>query len=291
MLKKLGLRLRALLLKPRMEDELQYGRLKPDVTIAQARAEMSAINARLAQQYPETSIDVGVMITPLIEWNSREIRPALLALMATVTLVLLIACANVANLLIARAAMREKELAIRAALGAGRWRLIRQLLMESLSLALLGGPAGLLPARWGLRLILKLSPNDLIPAEASVGIDARALGFTLCITLLTTLIGGLLPALQFSKGAVLDGLKDGVRLSTGALGNRRMRSALVTLEVALSIILLIGAGLLIKSFARLQQVEHGFRKDLFWRSIYCSRPSYRADRNNLRCSIATYWNV
>jgi putative ABC transport system permease protein len=181
--------------------------------------------------------------------------------MGAVVFVLLIACANVANLLIARAAAREKELAIRAALGAGRWRLIRQLSLESLSLATLGGLAGFLLARWGVELLLKQAPKDLIPGEAVIGVDMQTLGFTLLLTLLTTLICSLLPALRFSKGAVLDGLKEGARLSTSASGNQRMRSALVTLEVALSVILLIGAGLLIKSFARLQQVEFGFKNE------------------------------
>ncbi|HEU0175755.1 MAG TPA: ABC transporter permease [Blastocatellia bacterium] len=237
------------------------GRLKPGVRIEQARAEMNAISARLAKQYPESSIDVGVRVTPLSEKVTREIRPSLLALMGAVVFVLLIACANVANLLIARAAAREKELAIRAALGAGRLRLVRQLLLESLSLATLGGLAGFLLARWGVELLLKLAPNDLIPGEAVIGVDLQTLGFTLLLTLLTTLICSLLPALQFSKGAVLDGLKEGARLSTSASGNQRTRGALVTLEVALSVILLIGAGLLIKSFARLQQVEFGFKKE------------------------------
>ncbi|MBO0721183.1 MAG: ABC transporter permease, partial [Blastocatellia bacterium] len=237
------------------------GRLKPGVRIEQARAEINAISARLAEQYPETSIDVGVRIAPLSEKVTREIRPSLLALMGTVVFVLLIACANVANLLIARIAAREKELAIRAALGARRWRLVRQLLMESLSLATLGGLTGILLARWGLQFLLKLAPQDLIPGEVVIGIGWQTLGFTLLLTLLTTLICSLLPALRFSKCAVLDGLKDGARLSTNASGNQRMRSALVTLEVALSVILLIGAGLLIKSFARLQQVEFGFKKE------------------------------
>ena len=237
------------------------GRLKPGVRIEQARAEMNAISARLAEQYPETSVDVGVRITPLSERATREIRPSLLALMGAVVFVLLIACANVANLLIARSAAREKELAIRAALGAGRWRLVRQLLLEGLSLAALGGLAGFWLARWGLELLLKLAPEALIPGEAAIGVDGQTLGFTLLLTLLTTLVCSLLPALRFSKGAVLDGLKDGARLSTGASGNQRLRGALVTLEVALSVILLIGAGLLIKSFARLQQVELGFKKE------------------------------
>jgi putative ABC transport system permease protein len=237
------------------------GRLKPGIRIEQARAEMNAISARLARQYPESSIDVGVRVTPLSEIVTREIRPSLLALMGAVLFVLLIACANVANLLIARSAAREKELAIRAALGAGRWRLVRQLLLESLPLATLGGLAGFLLARWGVELLLKLAPNDLIPGEAVIGVDWQTLGFSLLLTLLTTLICGLLPALRFSKGAVLGGLKEGARLSTSASGNQRMRSALVTLEVALSVILLIGAGLLIKSFVHLQQVEFGFKKE------------------------------
>jgi putative ABC transport system permease protein len=251
------------------------GRLKPGVRIGQALAEMNAISARLAKQYPESSIDVGVRITPLREKVTREIRPSLLALTGAVMFVLLIACANVANLLIARAAAREKELAIRAALGAGRWRLVRQLWLESLSLATLGGLAGFLLARWGVELLLKLAPKDLIPGESVIGVDLQTLGFTLLLTLLTTLICSLLPALRFSKGAVLDGLKEGARLSTSASGNQRMRSALVTLEVALSVILLIGAGLLIKSFARLQQVEFGFKKEAllaidlkFWSGKY-----------------------
>jgi hypothetical protein len=135
------------------------------------------------------------------------------------------------------------------------------LLLESLPLSLLSSLAGLLLAGWGLELLLKLLPDDLIPAEASVGIDAPVLGFTLLLTFLTTLICGLLPALRFSKGDINEGLKDGARLSTGAPGNQRMRGALVILEVALSVILLVGAGLLIRSFSRLQRVELGFNKE------------------------------
>jgi putative ABC transport system permease protein len=174
---------------------------------------------------------------------------------------LLIACANVASLLLARTATREKELAIRAALGAGRARLMRQLLLESLPLAVFASLAGLLLANWGLKLILALLPDDLLPTEANVRLDARVMLFALGLTLLTTLLCGLLPALRFSQSRVNESLSDGSRLSTSDTGSRRMRRALVVIEVALSVVLLVGAGLLIKSFFRLQHAELGFKKE------------------------------
>src|SRR5262249_41189507 len=194
-------------------------------------------------------------------WNQNRFGLVLWGVWGGVGVVLLIACANVANLLIARDAGRAQELAIRAALGAGRARLLRQLLLESLPLALLGGLAGLLLARSGLELILKLVPEDLIPAEANIVINAQALGFTLFIALLTTLICSLFPALRFSSGAALEGLRTATRPGAGASGSQRMRGALVILEVAMSIVLLAGAGLLIKSFTRLQRVDLGFNTE------------------------------
>jgi putative ABC transport system permease protein len=237
------------------------GRLKPGVTLEQARAEFNVIAARLAAQYPEANQGSGVRIVSWSESVGRNIRPALLMLMGAVGFVLLIACANVASLLLARTATREKELAIRAALGAGRGRLMRQLLLESLPLAALASLAGWLLANWGLKLILALLPDDLLPAEASVRLDARVLLFALGLTLLTTLLCGLLPALRFSLSHVNEGLSDGGRLSTSDAGSRRTRSALVVIEVALSVVLLVGAGLLIKSFYRLQQAELGFKTE------------------------------
>ncbi|MBO0862797.1 MAG: ABC transporter permease [Chloracidobacterium sp.] len=238
------------------------GRLKPHVTITQARTDLSMIAARLAEQYPDSNKDLGgAKIIPLSESASSGIRPALLALMGAVGLVLLIACANVANLLIARDAGRGPELAIRAALGAGRARLLRQLQLECLPLAMLGSLAGLLLARSGLGLILKLLPEDLIPAESEIGVDAWALAFTLLLSLLTTLICSLLPALRFSRGAALEGLRNATRPGAGVSVSQRMRGALVILEVALSVVLLVGAGLLIKSFTRLQRVDLGFNPE------------------------------
>ncbi len=241
------------------------GRLQPGVTLEQSRAEFDVIAARLAAQYPETNQGSGVRIVPWSESVGQNIRPALLMLMGTVGFVLLIVCANVAGLLLARTATRKKELAIRAALGAGRGRLMRQLLLESLPLAALAGLAGWTLASCGLKLILAWLPEDLVPVEANVQLDARVLWFALGLTLLTTLLCGLLPALRFSHGRVNrslgESLKDGNRFSLADAGGQRMRGALVVLEVALSVVLLVGAGLLSKSFYRLQQTELGFKPE------------------------------
>ncbi|HYO98620.1 MAG TPA: ABC transporter permease [Pyrinomonadaceae bacterium] len=230
-------------------------RLKPGATIEQARAELDTIMARLGQQYPETNKGRRVHIESLYENTVREVRPALLVLLGAVAFVLLIACANVANLLLARSAARQKEIAIRTALGAGRWRIMRQLLTESLLLAVMGGLVGLLLALWGTDLLIAAAPDD-VPRLADARVDLRVLGFTLGVAVLTGLVFGLAPAVQASKTDLNESLKETERGSTGSRQN--LRGALVVAEVALALVLLIGAGLMVKSLWQLQQVETGF---------------------------------
>ncbi|HKQ78547.1 MAG TPA: ABC transporter permease [Blastocatellia bacterium] len=236
------------------------GQLKPGVTLDQARAEMSAIAERLALQYPDTNKGWNVRIWSLLDFTVGSVKPALLVLLVAVAFVLLIACANVANLLLARAAGRRKEIAIRTAMGAGRWRIVRQLLIESALLALVGGIAGLFLAKWGLDLLLTLAPQNL-PRMNDVSLDGRVLAFTAAITLLTGMVFGLVPALQSSKPNLNEVMKDAGRGSTEAGGRRFVRSALVVVEIAAALVLLVGAGLLINSFWRLQKVDPGFKPD------------------------------
>lgn len=235
-------------------------RLKDGVARPEAQMDMTTVAANLSRQYPEQNRDVPVGVVALQEQMVQGVRPALLILLGAVGFVLLIACANVANLLLVRASLREKEMAIRAALGASRFRLIRQLLTESLLLAVASAAVGLLLALWGIDLLRAFAP-DSIPRLDEIKIDSRVLAFTTCITLLTGLIFGLAPALQTSKLDLNRSLKEGARSSGGGAARGRMRRLLVIAEVAMALVLLAGAGLLIKSFYRLQQVDLGFNPE------------------------------
>lgn len=230
---------------------------KPGVTMVQAQAEVSGIAANLEKQYPDTNTGFRAELVPMHEHVTGKARTLLLVLLSAVGLVLLIACANVANLLLARATTRYRELAIRKALGASRWQVIRQLLTESLLLSVIGGVSGTLLAWWGLELLLSISPAD-IPRRNEIGIDLPVLGFTLGLSLLTGIVFGLIPAWQSSRPDVHEALKDGGRSAGAAVGTNRFRSALVIAEIALAIVLLIGSGLLIRSFIKLLEVKPGF---------------------------------
>ena len=235
------------------------GRLKPGVSIAQAQAELDSVVRGLGAQHPDyypASRRFSLSVTPLLDQVVGDVRPALLVLLGAVGCVLLIACANVANLLLARAAAREKEIAIRTAIGASRSRLVRQLLTESVLLATGGGASGLLIAFWGLDVLRWLSPRS-IPRLQNIVIDGRVLGFTFAVVLLTGILFGLAPALRASRVNLSTTLKEGGRSLIG-VGSHRLRSLLVIAEVALSLVLLIGAGLLVRSFVRVQQVDPGF---------------------------------
>jgi putative ABC transport system permease protein len=235
-------------------------RIKPGVTLEQAKGEMDVIAARLEQQYHDFNATWGVNVVPLRTQLTGAIRTPLLIVLGAVGLVLLIACANVANLLLARATSRQKEIAVRAGLGASRWRIARQLLTESVMLSLIGGALGVLVAWWGTKALVALSPPALIDLQR-LGVNLPVLGFTLGLSLLTGIVFGLVPALVASRVDLHGSLKEGSRGVGGGVGSHRVRNVFVVTQVALALVLLISAGLLVKSFNRLQSVDPGFNPE------------------------------
>ena len=252
-------------------------RLKPNVDLKQAQTRVSAINAQLDKQFHETNKGWDVSLWTLHERLVREVKPSLLALLGAVGFVLLIACANVANLLLARSAARQKEIAIRAALGASRTRVLRQMLTESILLSAIGGAAGLLLGIWLTDVLASMLPEGA-PRFGPIGLDYRVLTFALGVSALTGILFGIVPALQASKLDVTSALKEGGRSGEG---NRRTsaRSLLLIGEVALSLMLLVGAGLLIKSFLRLQEVRPGFNsRNVLIANVALPYPKYQYEQ-------------
>ena len=235
-------------------------RLQNGVTVEQAQAEMSTIAERLSQTYPDSDGGTGVVLVPLRTQMVGDYQKPLMVLLVAVGFILLIACANVANLMMARTAARDREIAIRRAMGAGQVRLIRQMLTESILLASLGGLLGLLLATWGVQLLLGLTPKD-IPRLESVGVDAPALLFSFAISIGTGVLFGLAPAWHARRLNLNESLRDGGRGIAGLAGVRRVRGLLVISEIGLAVILLIGSGLMLRSFQRLTDVSPGFNPD------------------------------
>jgi putative ABC transport system permease protein len=254
-------------------------RLKPGVTMAQAQAEMDAIMRRSEQAYPDSNRSRGALVTPLHEQFFGGLQLTLWILLGAVGCVLLVACANVANLQLQRAAGRASEMAVRLALGATTRRLVRQLLTESLLMSLIGGALGILIALWSVDFLIKLSPMTF-PSFVNLTLDARVLGFSLLISVLTAAMSGLAPALQAARPALGETLKAGGRNASGGLGRNRLLGSIVVSEIALALTLLIGAGLMIRSLQRLQAVDPGFNADRLL-TMRVSLPSQRYPQDRI----------
>jgi putative ABC transport system permease protein len=235
-------------------------RLKPGVTLSQAEGDLKAVAAGLAKQYPNSNKGWTVIMRPLLEQMVGRVRPQLLALLAAVGFLLFIGCANVANLLLVRASARSREIAVRAALGASHGRIVRQLLVEHLVLALLGGLGGILAAYWGVHLLLTLAPNS-VPRSGEITVDLWALAFSVALALLTGVGFGLVPALHAARVDINSVLKEAGRGSGEGHSRHRLRNSLVIAELTIAVVLLTGAGLLMRSFARLESIDPGFRAE------------------------------
>lgn len=249
-------------------------RLKPDVSFEQASTQMTAIAAQLEKDYPKSNEGTGAAVFSLHSEIVGDVKKPLLIFLGAVAFILLIACANVANLMLARASARQREIAVRVALGASRWRLVRQMMIESVVLGLAGGAAGLLLALWGIEFLSAAALQMSVPRAGSIGLDTRVLLFTFAASIVTGLIFGLAPALQASKPNLNDALKEGER-SAGSLRRSRTRNLLVVSETALAFVLLVGAGLLINSFLKLRAVDPGLQpKNVLTMNITLPRQKY-----------------
>ncbi len=273
--------------EPSMKDRGSHNlwavaRLKPGVTLGQAQAQMSAVARQLATEYPQVNAGVGATVWQIEDHEVRDVRPALMILLGAVCLVLLIACGNAANLFLARMNGRRREIAIRDALGASRWRLVRMMMAESMVLSLAAGIGGWLLAVWGVEALRRLIPEGVLPNAASISVDGVVLVFVLCVSVLCSLIFGVGPAWAAARQDANENLKEGGRSGTSGVVRQRIRWALAVGEIGLSLMLLIGAGLLLKSLWRLVNADPGFRADgLLTAAIVPTAPldvrAFRAD--------------
>ncbi len=261
---------------------MSIARLKPGVTLAQAQAEMDTISQRLEKAYPEDDKGWGATLHSMRDETVGDVRPALLMMLGAVAFVLLIACANVANLILARTFARRKEIAIRSAMGASRGRIVEQLLSEALIISLCGGALGLVAAHYGIELLTKFFA-DKLPRMGEIGLNGSVLAFTFGLSIVTGILSGLLPAWSMTKGDVNEALKQGLGRTDAESGTGKTRSALVVIEVALSLVLLIGAGLMLRSLWKLQNIDPGFeQRSVLTMSVMVNKRQFAEPRQEVQ---------